>query len=219
MKIKYDKDYFENGLAKGLSCYENYRWIPELTYPMAFSICEYLKLKKNHIILEYGCAHGFLVKALNDFDIDTYGVDISKYALSKVDNEIKSKISLIKKNNTINAVKKMNIKSKFDYVISKDVFEHIEPKTLSKVIKDLSKITKKMFVVVPLGDNGKYRIKSYSDDKTHIIAENENWWKKLFVKNNFKVKSFSFKVDGVKDKWYSVNEHGNGFFKLTSNIK
>ena len=142
---------------------------------MAFSICEYLKLKKNHIILEYGCAHGFLVKALNDFDIDTYGVDISKYALSKVDNEIKSKISLIKKNNTINAVKKMNIKSKFDYVISKDVFEHIEPKTLSKLIKDLSKITKKKFVVVPLGDNGKYRIKSYSDDKTHIIAENENW--------------------------------------------
>ena len=59
MKIKYDKDYFENGLAKGLSCYENYRWIPELTYPMAFSLCDYLKLKKNHIILEYLCTRFF----------------------------------------------------------------------------------------------------------------------------------------------------------------
>ena len=91
MKIKYDKDYYENGVAKGISGYENYRWIPELTYPMAFSICKSLKIKKNDKILEYGCAHGFLVKALNDFKIDTYGVDVSRYALSKVDPEIKKK--------------------------------------------------------------------------------------------------------------------------------
>ena len=40
MKIKYDKDYYENGVAKGISGYENYRWIPELTYPMAYTICK-----------------------------------------------------------------------------------------------------------------------------------------------------------------------------------
>ena len=93
MKIKYDEDYYENGLAKGISGYENYRWIPELTYPMAYSICKSLKIKKNDKVLEYGCAHGFLVKALNDFNIDTYGVDISSYALSKVDPGIKKKLN------------------------------------------------------------------------------------------------------------------------------
>ena len=45
MKVKYNKDYYENGLAKGISGYENYRWIPELTYPMAYSICKSLKIR------------------------------------------------------------------------------------------------------------------------------------------------------------------------------
>ena len=80
----------------------------------------------------------------------------------------------------------------------------------------MSKITKNLFVVVPLGDKGKYRIKSYEGDKTHIIAENETWWKKLFVENEFRVKSFSYKIEGIKDKWYHINPKGNGFFKLVS---
>lgn len=216
MKTKYNKDYYENGLAKGLSCYENYRWIPELTYPMAYSICKTLKIKKNDKILEYGCAHGFLVKALNDFKIDTYGVDISSYALSKVDHEIKKKTHLLKNNNIRNSLKKMNIKFKFDHIISKDVFEHIQPKDLRKILREMSKITKELFVIVPLGDKGKYRIKSYAEDKTHIIAEDEKWWKNLFIKNKFKVKSFSYNVEGIKDKWYSTNTKGNGFFKLVA---
>ena len=110
MKVKYNKDYYENGLAKGISGYENYRWIPELTYPMAYSICKSLKIKADNKVLEYGCAHGFLVKALNDFKIDTYGVDISSYALSKVDSEIKKKTSLLKNNDSRNSLMKMNVK-------------------------------------------------------------------------------------------------------------
>ena len=216
MKIKYNKDYYENGLAKGLSCYENYRWIPELTYPMAHAICSSLKIKKNDKVLEYGCAHGFLVKALNDFKIDTYGVDISSYALSKVDISIKKKTILLKDNNIKNSLKKMKVKFKFDHIISKDVFEHIEPKDLKKILREMSTLTKELFVVVPLGDNGKYRIASYAEDKTHIIAENESWWKKLFIENKFKIKSFSYNVEGIKDKWYGINTKGNGFFKLVS---
>ena len=214
MQIKYNKDYYENGVAKGISGYENYRWIPELTYPMAFSLCRYLKIKKTDKILEFGCAHGFLVKALNDFKIDAYGIDISSYALSKADPEIKKKVKIIKNNNFKNSLKKMKINFKFDYIISKDVFEHIEPKELKKIINKMSKITKKLFVVVPLGDNGKYRIRSYEGDKTHIIAEDEKWWKNLFIENNFKVKAFTYRVEGIKDKWYPVNDKGNGFFNL-----
>ena len=62
MKIKYDKDYYENGVAKGISGYENYRWIPELTYPMAYSVCKSLKIKKNDKVLEYGCAFQMIVR-------------------------------------------------------------------------------------------------------------------------------------------------------------
>jgi SAM-dependent methyltransferase len=215
-KNLYNKDYYDNGVAKGISGYDNYRWIPELTYPMAYSICENLKIKKKDKVLEFGCAHGFLVKALNDFKIDAYGVDVSRYALSKVDPSIKKKINLLKKNNIKNSLKKMKIKFKFDHIISKDVFEHIQPNDLKRILNEMSQITKHLFVVVPLGDNGKYRIKSYEGDKTHVIAENEIWWKRLFSENKFKVKSFSYKIEGIKDKWYNVNPKGNGFFKLVS---
>jgi SAM-dependent methyltransferase len=219
MKIKYNKDYYENGVAKGISGYENYRWIPELTYPMAYSICKFLKIKKSDKVLDYGCAHGFLVKALNDFNIDTYGVDISRYALSMADPAIKKKIKLFNGNNFKNLLKKFGIKPRFNHVISKDVFEHIEPKVLKKIIREMSKITKKLFVVVPLGENEKYRIASYAGDKTHIIAKDEIWWKRLFIENNFRIKSFSFRVEGIKDNWYQTHARGNGFFKLESKKK
>ena len=81
MKIKFDKDYYTDGIAKGLSCYENYRWIPELTYPMAHAFLIFLKLRKKSNVLEFGCAHGFLIKCLIDFGVNAYGVDIFDYAI------------------------------------------------------------------------------------------------------------------------------------------
>lgn len=221
MKNIFNKDYFTDGIAKGISCYENYRWIPELTYPMAHAFYNFLKLKRNSNILEYGCANGYLVKCLNDFGVNSYGVDISNYAISNCPTDVKNRLVVIKNNNLKNALKKLNFKKKFfEWIISKDVFEHINKKDLKIIVKQMSKISKNLFVIVPLGDNSKYRIRQYHMDKTHIIIENEIWWTKLFEENGFKLKSINYKVDGIKDKWYKYNKLGNGFFILRSkNIK
>ena len=220
MNNVFNKDYFIDGIAKGISCYENYRWIPELTYPMANSFYTFLNLNKNSNVLEYGCANGFLVKCLKDFGVNAYGIDISKYAISNCPIDISKNVSVIINNNLNIAIKKTNFKKKkFDWVISKDVLEHIKPSDLNIILKQISKITKKMFVIVPLGDKNKYRIKQYHLDKTHIVIKNEAWWIKLFKKNDFKIEDVSYKVDGIKDKWYKYNKYGNGFFQLTSNIK
>lgn len=212
----YNSDYYDNGVARGISCYENYRWLPDLTFPMAYSIVDFLKLSKDSIVLDYGCAHGFLVKALNLFGINAFGFEISKYAVTNCDPLIKKKIKLIRNNNIITIFKKLKLNRKFDLVIAKDVFEHISPNELSKVLKQLSKISKKMIVIVPLGDNSKYRIKSYHLDVTHIIAEDEKYWLKLFKDNGFILTEFSYNIKGVKDKWYKVDKKGNGFFLLES---
>ena len=74
----YDKDYFENGLGSTKSCYENYRWIPELTIPMANKLINYLEINNNYKLLDFGCSKGYLVKALRLLDYDCYGVDISR---------------------------------------------------------------------------------------------------------------------------------------------
>ena len=219
MKIKFNKNYYEDGISKGISCYENYRWIPELTYPMAHKFYNFLKLGKKSNVLEYGCAHGFLVKCLNDYGVNTYGVDISEFAIKNSLADISDKVTIIKNNNLINAIKKFKFNKKvFDWIISKDVFEHIPQKELKNILNQMNKITKNLFVIVPLGDNSKYRIQQYHLDKTHIIIKNEEWWINLFEKNGFKVEQMLYKVDGIKDKWFKTNKRGNGFFVLKSKL-
>ena len=107
MKNKYNKDYYENGVAKGISGYDNYRWIPELTYPMAHAFYNFLKLKRNSNILEYGCANGYLVKCLNDFGVNSYGVDISNYAINNCPTDVKNRLVVIKKNSLNGLYQKM----------------------------------------------------------------------------------------------------------------
>ena len=216
MKTKFDKNYYEDGISKGLSCYENYRWIPELTYPMAHAFFNFLNLKKSSNVLEYGCAHGFLIKCLTDFGVNAYGVDISEYALKNCPTDINKRLALIKNNNLKNSIKKLKFKKKFDWIISKDVFEHIPVRHLKNILKQMSKISKNLFVIVPLGDKSKYRIEQYHLDKTHIVIENEKWWIKLFEDNGFSNEKMFYKVNGIKDKWYKIDKRGNGFFVLKS---
>lgn len=213
---KFNKDYFENGIAKKISCYENYRWIPELTYPMVYALATELKIKSGDKVLEYGCAHGFAVKAFNDFNINAFGCDISEYAINNCPKEIKNKLFKVTLKNFAKKISEISGSKKFTFTIAKDVFEHIKPNDLEKTIKILSKNTKFLYVIVPLGDCGKYRIESYANDITHIIAENENWWKNIMKKNGFKLIKFKHQVNGIKNKWVEVNKKGNGFFLLKS---
>ena len=71
----YNESYFERGLESGLSLYQNYRWIPELTIPMAMTIIDFLGIKRHQTILDFGCAKGFLVKAFRLLYRSAYGVD------------------------------------------------------------------------------------------------------------------------------------------------
>ena len=213
----YDSNYYNNGVATGKSCYENYRWIPELTYPLAFSILRHLGLENCKSVLDYGCAHGFIVKALNGFGIDAYGVDVSEYAISAAPQDIQDRLFKIGNTQSVSSVVNEYIDVKyFDYVIAKDVFEHIRPSDLEKLLVELSGLAKNLFVVVPLGDQGRYRIAAYHRDITHIVAENENWWTDIFKKNGWLVEEFLHEVRGIKENWTKANQTGNGFFKLKS---
>lgn len=206
----FDQDYYENGIATGKSCYENYRWIPELTYPLAHAICNNLGLQMRTKLLDYGCAHGYVVKAMRDFGIDAYGCDVSSFAISKSPKEVDKYVKVIDSNLT-NLIQTADW-GKFDWIMAKDVFEHIELFDLKDIIKECSRLTENIFIVVPLGENGKYRIKAYEDDPSHVIRENEVWWKNILEENGFNVISVSTDMLGIKDRWFKVHPNGNGFF-------
>jgi cyclopropane fatty-acyl-phospholipid synthase-like methyltransferase len=210
MKIKknfYDSDYFERGLSSKKSCYLNYSWMPELTIPMASKMVRYLDLSEEDRILDFGCSKGYLVKAFRLLDFKAYGVDISKYAIDNIDESTKKFCRIIDDKN-----KKNPFKIYFDWIISKDVLEHLTVKQISNFLKNYS--SKKMFHVVPLGDKDKFRIKEYHLDKSHLQMRNEEWWINIFLKNGWKVKDFTYNVKGMKDNWFKAHPKGNGFFTL-----
>ena len=203
MKNLYDRDYFECGIESGKSCYSNYRWIPELTIPMAFRLIEYLNILPSDKILDFGCAKGYLVKAFRLLYREAFGYDISDYARATAPADIKNYI--LDDYHTEN----------YDWVISKDVFEHIPYEEIDDTIKSLSIVAKKIFCVVPLGENNRYVIPAYELDATHIIRENLHWWENRFMENGLKVQVACYKVKHIKENWESY-EKGNGFFILSS---
>lgn len=216
MSEMYNSDYYNNGVASGLSCYENYRWIPELTYPLAFSIAEYLQLSKGTSILDYGCAHGFIVKAFKDFGVNSFGVDLSEYAIENCPRDIEPNVCVIDGSRTLAELVNSEFSvATFDYIMAKDVFEHIQPPTLQQILVQMTDLSDKLFVVVPLGDDGVYRVSAYHNDVTHVIAESEDWWTETFNKSGWEVRDFNFKIAGMKENWTEKYPRGNGFFLLS----
>lgn len=214
---EYDEDYFERGLTTGKSCYVNYHWMPELTIRMAYFMIKDLPIEEGSKILDFGCAKGYLVKAFRILTFEAYGVDISDYAISQVDRDVEHFCKLIK--DTRDIKKAFNIE-RFDWLISKDVFEHIPESQLNCVLRELSAISKKMFVVIPLGKDdisGKFMISAYDKDGTHYTAKTDEWWRKLFQKNELTVERVSFTFRYCKENWTQVCPKGNAFYVLNTN--
>ena len=206
----FDRDYYEDGLCTGVSCYDNYRWIPSLTFPLAHHIVVNLGINKDEVIVDYGCAKGYLVNAMRKLGYQCYGLDISEYAISKVPSEVKSKCFLLS-----DEISFKDIDEDIDWLISKDVLEHMSEEDIDLLLEEANKRNvKKMFHVVPLGDNGKFRIPEYHMDKTHIQIQDEFWWERKFVEYGWNVK-ISFSMDGIKEKWTKHLGGGDGFFVLT----
>jgi len=204
----FNKDYYENGVSSGISLYTNYKWMPDLTIPMAFRIIEILNIKESDSILDFGCAKGYMVKSFRMLYRDAYGVDISDYAINNCDKDIENFLLKINDSDDINKFNKV-----FDFTISKDVFEHIPYDKIDSTLINIKKYTKCLFAIVPLGDGKKYYIDSYELDKTHIIREDKDWWFNKFKQSGYNDIIFYNKIKGIKEN-YSNMGNGNGFFIL-----
>jgi len=211
---KFNEDYFERGSILGISGYINYCWMPELTIPMVHHIIRHLDIKREHIILDYGCAKGFVVKAFRLLGLEAYGVDISEYAISQTPNDVKNFCKLISKTSDI-----FTDSTVFDWLISKDVLEHIPEEEIIDFLSQSAHHVKRMFVAIPLGiddSSGKFVIPAYANDKTHITIKTFDWWHDIFNRHNWNVKSSGHYFFGVKEHWQKINAEGNGFFVLES---
>lgn len=211
----YDKNYFENGAKVGVSCYENYRWLPDLTLPMCSQIISKLGISPSHRVLDYGCAKGFLVRAFHELGVpQTFGVDISEYAISNCDENVRKHLTRLS-----SATESIDIHfgHNIDWLLCKDVLEHVSYNDLPKVLSNFFDVANNVFIAVPLGDGHKYNVPDYELDVTHIIREDLGWWENVIKNAGYKVTYAKTKFDGVKDNWAHFQD-GNGFFIATKEI-
>lgn len=200
----YDDKYFMRGREHGLSLYKDYRWLPDLTIPMAKRMAEHCGFDKKDKILDFGCARGYLVKALLQNGYNAYGTDVSKWALENCDAEVRYRVS-----------SQWPVKD-IDWIIAKDVLEHIRMGDLLQVIARMMVNAKKgIFVVVPLSEHTDeaYVVPEYELDVTHVIRLPLWSWVKLFhlyaPDASWEI-SARYRIEGIKDN-YAGWSKGNGF--------
>ena len=199
MSNLYNREYFERGVQEGISGYTNYHWRPEYVLPMANQL---KKMFGNDIIyLDYGCAKGFLVKALRMLGCDAYGYDISEYAIQNCEPEVTKYVSS----------KEVPVTSAH-VIIMKDILEHVPEDTIVPLLTETYQHCQGIVVaVIPLGDNGLFRIREFELDKTHVTKQDEVWWTNKFKEAGFSLREFYYDLPGFKDNWKQFPT-GNGIF-------
>lgn len=206
MDARYDADYFLRGKATGKSLYENYRWLPDLTIPMAERITEHLGIEIDDSILDFGCARGYVVRALLELDFENVrGLDVSEWALKNCDPKVKGKLS-----NTW--------PDQVDWIIAKDVLEHVPLNELGGILERMAAVARKgVFIVVPLSSDMSmpYIVRDYEEDVTHVIRwPLTAWVSELHAAfdHTWEI-SARYRVVGIKDN-YSQWQRGNGFLTV-----
>lgn len=207
---QYDADYFLRGKQTGKSLYEDYRWLPDLTIPMCRAIAKHCGIANSATILDFGCARGYMVRAFRKLGYNAGGYDISEWAIENVDPEVKPYVT----NNLALALPEVMT---YDWVIAKDVLEHI-PHVQRTIYNLMRTVCVGLFVVVPLsrfdGSGAKYIIEEYEKDVTHCQRWTLSGWVSMFLRPGWSVEA-SYRVPGVKDNYYKPGwEYGNGFLTV-----
>jgi hypothetical protein len=166
-----------------------------------------LGLHEGDKALDFGCAKGYLVKALRLLYIDAYGVDISAYAIANAPRDV---LSFVKRIPSARDFTPAFAGKQFKAVIAKDVLEHLDEPDIACVLEWFRTHTERLFVIVPLGSDGKYYIPAYDLDKTHKIRQPLAWWKQRIERSGFEVQALH-SYGHIKEHWVKEHPQGNGF--------
>lgn len=118
--------------------------------------------------LDAGCAMGFLVEALHKRGVDAYGVDISEYAISKVDDSVRDRCRA--------ASLTEPFPRRYDLITCIEVVEHIPPAEIEQVIANLCSATDRLLLSTTPADYG---------EATHLNVQQPEAWSAMLAAHGF----------------------------------
>lgn len=122
--------------------------------------------------MDYGCAVGFLTKAINYLGIECHGYDVSEWAISYGKNEVTKDITNVFRYNQEKTL------------ICLDVLEHMSLKDVNSILK---LPYKKLIVRIPVEakDNEGFYLEESKCDQTHITCMTKKRWEIFFREHGF----------------------------------
>lgn len=153
----YDAEYFDGG--KGYHTYADAAHFGD-------KADELIRLYNPKSVLDFGCAKGYLVKALRDRGVEAYGYDVSEYALAAAPDEVKPYLfDKVLDQNRLPAY------GLFDLIVSYDTFEHIPETELDDLRNQLRLLGHRFHFSV-----GTVNTPDWQHDASHITIKPLEFW-------------------------------------------
>ncbi len=176
LSCMYDYAYFDGDRKYGYGgYYPDDRWIP-----VAKDIISYYGLQPGSKVLDVGCAKGYLVEALDEFGMNAYGIDISRYAVKNCSLDM---VGRIHRGDILDLHFPDN---SFDLVLSINIVHNLDEEHLSLAFKELQRVSRKdCFITVD----------SYRNEEEKAIFEDwvltakshgyPYWWLNKFKEHGY----------------------------------
>jgi SAM-dependent methyltransferase len=166
--------------------------MPDLSYAKARYFINRLGLNPQAQVLDFGCAKGFVVRALREYGMQAYGYDISRYAVENADPTVACFVG-----DTLPV-----LRATYDWVLAEKVLEHIPKKDVVRTLLVLHEISKHgVLAVIPLADRAGFIIPKERLDKTHVTLESPRWWVDRFRDAGFEWVEYKLMTGREHDQW------------------
>jgi len=152
-------------------------------YPFFHKIAAALIEQKSPAsVLDVGCGKGHLVYAFNQLGIDSYGVDISSYAIDQSPESIRARLFKV---DVVSEVLPFQDDT-FDLVTALGLIEHLEePAHIIGEVRRVLRSSGTLFVRTPkVNTETVFRLLGISDS-THINVNHKAYWIKVFRPHGF----------------------------------
>jgi SAM-dependent methyltransferase len=172
----YDRDYFLRGPETGKGNYRNYRWRPEKTIPEVDALIALWHARPRQVVIDFGAAYGFYVKAFGLRGLEAYGIDCSRHAVEEARKDPDIAVRIFQ----ASSLMAVGI-DRADWVLAKDVLEHLTLAELSRFMGEVKKLGAGLAVIVPLArfDGGRYLSPQAEKDGGHNLRRSRQWWLSL----------------------------------------
>jgi SAM-dependent methyltransferase len=118
--------------------------------------------------LDAGCAMGFLVEALASRGVDSWGIDLSEYAISQVDESVRDRCRVGSLTEPLDR--------RYDLITCIEVIEHVPPAETETVIANLCQATDQLLLSTTPQDFG---------EPTHLNVQPPEYWSAALARNGF----------------------------------